>query len=171
MTPRALRLFPLAYHVSLQAYGQWVPGDPRGWHRRGDGAFAPPRPGHVVLQAMSRELQRQPTATITDALRGPVVDAIAAIALGRAWTVHAVATAPSHLHVVVTADVMGVALLRVIREESVAALARRGLVEPTRRLWSAGGYFTMVHTVRELERACGYVERQRVGRDDERDGG
>lgn len=163
MEPRALRIFPLAYHCSLQAYGRWLPGDPRGWHRRGDGPAAPPRPGHPTLHARSKELQRYATTTITEVVHSSVVATVSALALARGWTLHEISTVPTHLHFVVTARAMAVDVLHDVRTETTAALVRDGLLAAERPFWSAGGHFEMIHSARSLERARGYVTRHRRG--------
>lgn len=163
MEPRTLRIFPLAYHCSLQAYGRWLPGDPRGWHHRGDGPAAPPRPGHPGLHAISKALQRHPTATIGEAAHSSVVATVAALALARGWTLHEIATVRSHLHFVVTARAMGTEILRDVRAETTAALVRDGLLAAERPFWSAGGHFELIHSARALKRARDYVIRHRRG--------
>jgi hypothetical protein len=162
MNRRTPRIFPLAYHISIQAYGRWLPGDPRGWHQRGDGATASPRPGNVSLHAISRELQRHPTATLSESIRGPIAAAIASVAQTRGWTIHALAMIDSHAHLVIKAEAAGVETLRAIREETVAILASQELLEPSRPLWSNGGYFSMIHTIAGLDLACRYVDRHRA---------
>ena len=157
MMPQTHRLFPLAYHFILQAYGRWLPGDPRGWHRRGDGAYAPPRPGDEVIHAIARELQRHPTATIAESMRAPIATTISALALDRGWRLHEIATTPSHLHVVITAPMKAVDVLDIIRDGTRRALADLDLIEPSCPFWSGGGSFRMVRTVRGLERARRYV--------------
>ena len=121
--------------------------------------MAPPRAGNAALYAISRELQSHPPATITDAIRESINEAILSIALERGWTIHEIAMTDSHFHAVATAQVRGVEILRVIREETHTFLARRGLIEPSRPFWSAGGYFSMIHTASGLERTCRYVAR------------
>ena len=162
MSSRTFRLFPLAYHFSLQAYGRWLPGDPRGWHRRGDGTAAPPRSDDPVIYGLSRELQRYPAATITEPAGATILQTLSSIALEHEWRVYAMATTPTHLHAVVSAPMKGVDILRLIRDESQRRLVEHGLIEPSRPFWSAGGYFSMVHTVRGLERACRYVALHRT---------
>src|SRR2546430_11024925 len=36
--------FPLAYHITWTTYGTWLPGDDRGWVKKGSSAVQPPDP-------------------------------------------------------------------------------------------------------------------------------
>ena len=100
-----------------------------------------------------------PPATITDEIRDSITEAFFSIAHERGWTIHAIAMTDSHFHAVTTAHVKGVEILRAIRDETPPFLVRRGLIEASPPFWSAGGYFSMIHTAAGLERACRYVER------------
>ena len=160
----ALRSFPLAYHITLQAYGNWLPGDPRGWHARGDGARTPPRPGNEVLHAISRERQRGPTVTIVELMAMVIMESIARISRDRGWTIHLAVVVGSHLHVVVTAATPGVVVIGDIRSETTLQLVDRGLHDPAAPFWSAGGYFSVIRTAAQLARAIEYVARHRTRR-------
>jgi len=161
MTTRCIRSFPLAYHISLHTYGSWLPGDPRGWHHRGDGPRALERPGWEPLRAVARELQRDPTVMFTEPMGVVVVEAVVTLAHDRGWRLYAAEAVSSHLHAVIGAPLIGVAVIREIREVGAKLLCDRGLHDPSQRVWSRGGHFSMVHTIAGLARAVEYVNRHR----------
>ena len=161
MTTRCIRSFPLAYHISLRTYGSWLPGDPRGWHHRGDGPSALERPGWEPLRAVARELQRDPTVMFTEPMGVVVVEAVVSLAHDREWRLHAVEAVSSHLHTVIGAPLMGLEVVQEVREAGARLLADRGLHDPSLRVWSRGGHFSMVHTIADLARAVEYVNRHR----------
>ena len=162
MAPKIIRSFPLAYHITLHTYGSWLPGDPRGWHHRGDGARAVERPGSSALHGISRELQRDPTVMLTAVMMVVVVESIVGLARVRNWRLSAAAAVPSHLHAVIGAPLLGLTVIAEIREASARLLDERGLHDPARRLWSEGGHFSVVQTVAQLMRATEYVVHHRV---------
>ncbi len=157
-----IRLFPIAYHVTLQAYGQWLPGDPRGWHARGDGAFTPPRPGHEVHRALSRERMRGRTVTITESTASMIEESITEASRAHGWTLHLAVAVVTHLHVVVTATAPGLVVIDTIRKETMRYLIDRGVHDSAARLWSRGGYFSEIRSALQLERAVEYVRRHRL---------
>ena len=59
------------------------------------------------------------------------------------------------------APLIGVAVIREIREVGAQLLCDRGLHDPSQRVWSRGGHFSMVHTIAGLARAVEYVNRHR----------
>jgi hypothetical protein len=164
MTVPTIRLFPLAYHVTLQAYGNWLPGDPRGWHNRGDGATTVPRPGNDALRAISRERQRGHAVTLTAPMAAAIVASIEETARAREWRLHIAIAVRSHLHVVVTASATGVGVIDAIRTETTRQLVDGGLHDPTGPLWSSGGHFTRVLDATHLASAIEYVRRHRSPR-------
>ena len=162
MSRGVIRSFPLAYHLCLQSYGSWLPGDPRGWHAHGDGAKTPPRPGVAKLHARSLSLQRYPTVVLTGPMIAAILYAVAETSRARGWRFHAAAAVSSHLHAVLGAPEPGVKVLREIALESARQVSARGLGDPVGRLWSDGGYFAQIHTVAQLERAVAYVTAHRA---------
>jgi hypothetical protein len=48
---------PLAYFLTWTTYGTWLPGDERGWNRKGGPAPQPPNP---LLVALARSRMKEP---------------------------------------------------------------------------------------------------------------
>src|SRR5690349_5009128 len=92
---------PLAYFLTFHPYGTWLPGDKRGWCRRGgNGERLPPAPR---LEARCRERLRYPVVTLSPAWRDIVRAAITETCTHREWPLHVLVVERAHVHLVVTA--------------------------------------------------------------------
>jgi len=113
------------------------------------------------IRAVARELQRDPTVMLTEAMRAVVVESVARVAHDRGWRLHAVEAVSSHLHAVIGAPLMGMEVVPEVREAGARLLANRGLHDPSLRFWSRGGHFSRVQTIADLARAVEFVNRHR----------
>ena len=91
----------LAYHIVWTTYGTWLPGDWRGWVKKGVSGIQAPDPKRE--QAARQRMVEEPVL-LTPAQRGLVEKTIADHCRIRGWTLHAVHARTNHVHVVVTAD-------------------------------------------------------------------
>ena len=91
---------PLAYFITWTTYGTWLPGDDRGWVRKGKGIQLP----DPVLQERARGLMAEEPCTLTAEQRTLAEATIAEHCRIRGWHLHAVNCRSNHTHVVVTAD-------------------------------------------------------------------
>ena len=91
---------PLAYFLTWPTYGTWLPGDERGWVKRGRGHQLPDPP--LALEAIAR--MTEGACHLDDDERRAVEETIAEHCTIRGWTLHAVNCRSNHLHVVVTAN-------------------------------------------------------------------
>jgi hypothetical protein len=71
------------YHITLHAYGSWLPGDPRGWRTRQHRAHVegdykhPPAPGTFEqLQHRSRSLMKRDAVTLDETARQTILRAM-----------------------------------------------------------------------------------------------
>ncbi|HEY1784268.1 MAG TPA: hypothetical protein VGG30_01920 [Pirellulales bacterium] len=92
---------PLAYFLTWPSYGTWLPGDERGWVRRGHGRQFPDSP--LKLEAGAR--MAEDACRLDQHERRLVEATIADHCRMRSWTLHAVNCRSNHLHVVVTAGI------------------------------------------------------------------
>ncbi len=159
MASTGIRSFPLAYHVRLRAYGTWLPGDSRGWHRKGDDPSGPPRPPSPILRARAREIQRDPTVVLSASVVEALVESIEALGAREGWRLYAVGADPTHLHAVVQAALSGVDVFARMREHTLHDLLVRNLRPPGARFWSESDYFVAVTSYAHLRCAIEYVER------------
>jgi hypothetical protein len=91
---------PLAYFLTWNTYGTWLPGDQRGWieYRRG---WQPPDPIRE-LEAAAR--MTEDACRLDWEQRKRVEVQIAETCQVRNWILHAVNCRTNHLHVVLSAD-------------------------------------------------------------------
>ena len=89
----------IAFFSTWTTHGTWLPGDVRGWYRRGHGLQEPDAPRR--LEAM---LMMTTAAIILDAGQRQLVEStIAEHCTKRGWLLHSVACRSNHAHVVVSA--------------------------------------------------------------------
>ena len=68
---------------------------------------------------------------LTEPMGVVVVEAVVSLAHDRGWQLYAAEAVSSHLHAVIGAPLMGVAVIREIREEGARLLCDRGLHDPS----------------------------------------
>ena len=90
----------LAYFLTWPTYGTWLPGDQRGWVKRGEGFQLPDSVRELDAQALMTE----DACLLDDEQRRLVEGTIADHCRIRGWHLHVVNCRTNHVHVVVTAD-------------------------------------------------------------------
>jgi REP element-mobilizing transposase RayT len=93
--------FILAYHIVWTTYGTWLPGDWRGWIKKGFSGIQSPDPG---LERSSRRRLAEPPVLLSIEQRVLVENTIIDHCGIRNWPLHAVNSRTNHVHVVVSAD-------------------------------------------------------------------
>jgi hypothetical protein len=91
---------PIAYFLTWATYGTWLPGDERGWVEYKKGCQAP---DPVVKRIAAAALNEEP-CLLDREQRDVVEQTVRDHCRIRRWTLHAVNSRTTHLHVVVTAD-------------------------------------------------------------------
>ena len=151
----------LAYHITWTTYGTWLPGDDRGWIKKGASGIQPPDPERACSAS---ELMVEGAVRLSPAQRAIVEETIADHCRIRKWTLHAMNARSNHVHVVVTADLDP----EEVMEQLKAWCSRRlsdaaGLTEPVaakagRRHWfTEGGDKEIIENETYLENAIRYV--------------
>jgi len=135
MDERARTRLPLAWHLIWNTYGTWLPGDARGWNRRGDPRRHPPSP---PLEAAVREVLRFPPLFFDGVQRAVVAEAIAASCARRAWALHALAVQTSHVHLAVTAPHAARQVQRSLKGDATRALRDLDASMDGRVIWARG---------------------------------
>ena len=147
---------PLAYHITWTTYGTWLPGDDRGWVKRGAGIREPDADLELSVRAgMSGE-----PVSLTPAQREIVARTIRDHCRVRSWTLHALNPRTTHVHVVVSA---GVRPERVL--DQLKAWCSRRLNEvtanPPAKWWTYHGSTKYIWDEKYLGESIDYVlERQ-----------
>jgi REP element-mobilizing transposase RayT len=154
----------MIYHIIWTTYGTWLPGDERGWMRKGIPAVLPPDP---ELERACREAMREDMVLLDDEQRQIVAKTIADHCRIRGWVLLALASKTNHVHVVVEADRDG----EVVRDQLKAWCSRRlsdhaGLTEVQtktggrRRWFTERGYIRRIEDDDYLREVIAYVESQ-----------
>ncbi len=91
----------LAYHITWTTYGTWLPGDARGWVKKGEWHVHPPDPER---ERDARERMVESAVVLTEEQRALVEQTVRDHCRIRGWALHAVNARTNHVHVVVTAD-------------------------------------------------------------------
>ena len=90
---------PAAYFITWTSYGTWLPGDDRGWWRKGQLQ----EPNELFYEMASGELEETPF-TLSAEDRDLVKKTIARHCQIRGWKLHTARARSNHVHVVVTAS-------------------------------------------------------------------
>ena len=91
---------PIAYFLTWTTYGTWLPGDPRGWNRKGE---IDSLTGNSLIAATAKARMREDVFLLTISDRKVVEETIGDHCEIRGWELHALNVRSNHLHVVVTA--------------------------------------------------------------------
>ncbi len=90
---------PIAYFITWTTYGSWLPGDARGWVKRGAGLQA----ADSQREQTARLKMTEDAVVLTPAQRQIVDEVIVQHCQIRRWTPHARNVRTNHVHAVVTA--------------------------------------------------------------------
>jgi REP element-mobilizing transposase RayT len=147
---------PLAYFLTWTTHGTWLPGDDRGWAKRGKG-FQEPSTG---LRLWNRAKLAAAPVVLTSSERDVVERTINAHCEFRGWSMHAVAVRTNHVHVVVSApnhpdDVLEKLKTRCARLLSEDPAKHRKSKPP--KWWSERGSTRYLNDEASLESAIRYV--------------
>ncbi len=143
---------PIAYFITWTTYGTWLPGDERGWWRKGEH-----HEGNTLFCEMASADMKAPAFILSPELRPIVEETIARHCEIRSWPLHTVAARSNHVHVVVTAP--GYRPERV-RDQFKAWCARTLKPEcPGReRFWTEGGSCRWINDEDDLHAVIVYVK-------------
>ena len=144
---------PLAYFITWTTYGTWIPGDERGWNRKG---LAEIQAGNSRLERSARRKMSETSFVMNDRYREIVEQTIHRHCEIRKWYLHAVNPRTNHVHVVVTAPGYDPKTVR----EQFQAWCTRKLKESVcdrKHFWTEGGSGRFVNTEEELARVIQYV--------------
>jgi REP element-mobilizing transposase RayT len=155
---------PLAYFLRWTTYGTWLPGDDRGWRRKGEPEVQPANP---FLVEMARSRMKEKEFTLSDEHQRLVKRTIQRHCELRRWTLHAVNARTNHIHVVVTAAGYRPETVRdQFKAWCTRALKEAGAVR--NRFKTEGGRCDWINAEAGLESVATYVReaQDRKARDD-----
>jgi len=96
--------FPMAYFITWTTYGTWLPGDERGWLKKGSAVIQAPDP---ALHSAAHFAMAEEPVILTQEQRALVDAVIVKHCEIRDWTLHTRNVRTNHIHVVVSAAATG----------------------------------------------------------------
>jgi len=151
----------LAYHLTWTCYGQWLPGDDRGYVDRRHRVPGTPYPDGDPQRynAAANALSEAP-CWLNPCQRRLAAEGIGNACAAQGWAVAALNVQPDHVHALVqTPGVGGRHAIRVLKAFATRRL--RQAFPARRRWWTKGGKVETVLTQQRLAQLVRYVENQR----------
>ena len=141
------------YFITWTTYGTWLPGDARGWRKKGRG-YQLPKP---LLERWSREQMKGDTVLLKPHDRVTAEDACRKHCEHRGWHLFAVSARSNHVHVVVAADAAGVKVRDQLKANCTANLRTQDQPLQAERTWTRGGDVDILDTDEDVEACVLYV--------------
>ena len=145
---------PIAFFLTWTAYGTWLPGDERGWHRWGEGEEQSP---NDLFQEMAVLEMKESSFVLSKDEREIVAQTISRHCEIRSWILHAVNVRSNHVHVVVSTPGCDPKTVR----QQFKAWSTRHLKICNRgreRFWTEGGSCRWINQEDDLESVILYVK-------------
>jgi REP element-mobilizing transposase RayT len=142
---------PLAYHLTWHTHKTYLPGNEKGWVRRGGGIRLPDE----QLETAALLGSDADPVVLTDEQRAAVADQVRETCAVRGWTLHAVNVRTTHAHVVVTADAEPERVLELLKAWASRRLNR--LAGAKQQWWSYHGSTKWINEPDYLQNAIVYV--------------
>ena len=144
---------PLAYLITWTTYGTWLPGDERGWKRKGESDLQSP---DALAYDAAQLRMKEPKFRLSRQQRVIVEATIRDHCTIRKWTLHTVNARSNHVHVVVTAPNYDP---EIVRDQFKAWCTRKLREAGYKRdnFWTEKGSCRSINTEDDLESAVLYV--------------
>jgi REP element-mobilizing transposase RayT len=161
---------PFALFLTWTCYGNWLPGDKRGYVSntlRPDGSFEHKRnvPGteyatdDLYTRNNAKRLMHYSKARLTLDLSIVAAEAFIDTAQSQHWTITRGAVMSNHIHLLVhDCPDDGPAVRRIFKGRSQARLS--DAFGSNRRWWTAGGFDSYLHSEEAIEEKSDYIHRQ-----------
>ena len=152
---------PIAYHLTWTCYGQWLPGDARGFvdreHRTPDSPYAEP---DLRLYTASANRMAEHACWLSDRHRAVAQAALEEACQHRGWTLEEVNVQPDHVHLALRAPPLtGKRAMEALKSWATMCLNR---AFPRRnRWWTKGGKVELIYNEAHLRSVTAYIRRQR----------
>jgi REP element-mobilizing transposase RayT len=157
----ATTIYALAYLITWTTYGAWLPGDKRGWCKKGHSGIKKP---DWRLEDEARDLMVESTVKLTQAQRRIIEDTVTAHCAIRGWKLHAVNARTNHVHVVVSAQREPEEVMNQLKAwcsqklSDAAGLTSKVALKAGRRRWfTEGGDKDEIYDEEHLQNAVRYV--------------
>lgn len=149
---------PKAFLITFTPYGTRLHGDDRGTvDRMNNQHGAPYIPPDFRLEAVRRELLKEPPLKLDAPLRGAIHDAIDGHCEYRNWHLHARNVRTNHVHIVVAAADDPEKMMVQFKAYATREMRRRDLIAARKKVWTEGGSKRWLFTDESVSQACIYV--------------
>jgi REP element-mobilizing transposase RayT len=139
--------------VTWTTYGAWLPGDARGWRKKGVG-HQQPRP---YLEAWCRKRMRENGVVLRPCDRRTVEFACKEHCVYRSWHLLAVNVRSNHVHVVVATDTSPQKVRDQLKANCTRALRQQHPPLKSKKIWTKGGDCELLDSDEEVDAAVQYV--------------
>ncbi len=144
---------PIAYLITWTAYGSWLPGDARGWVRKGEPVIQPGN-GRKVRDATQR--MRQEAVLLSPDQRETIRRTIEEHCRIRGWRLDALNIRSNHVHLVVAADLRPESVMEQLKAWCSRRLNESG--DCRRKWWTEHGSTKWINDVDYHRNAIRYVK-------------
>ena len=143
----------IAYFLTWTTYGTWLPGDDRGWNRKGVLENLPANP---LFEEMALASLKEEPFLLSHAAQEVVETTIGKHCEIRAWQLHAANVRSNHVHVVVTSP--GYQPKTVASQFKAWSTKRLKPIHPNRtKFWTQGSSCRWINTEDDLASAIEYT--------------
>ena len=146
----------IAIFITWTTYGTWLPGDMRGWRRKGGNQIPQP-----LLVEWCRKRMTGEAVLLEPNDRRTIEEACHAHCNHRSWHLYAVNARTNHVHVVVAADMSPQKVRDQLKANCTAALRRQAQPLLLVRTWSKGGDCDILDTDDDVCAAVMYTSERR----------
>jgi REP element-mobilizing transposase RayT len=156
----------LAYYITWTTYGNWMPGDRRGWRRKmtnRNTRYQPPRDENGIyrpqplLEAWCRDQMKSSEVSLSPSDRITIENSIREHCQIRGWKVLAVNPRTNHVHVVVVANAPPETVRDQLKANCTRALRQQPVPLIAEKTWATGGDIEFIDDENELECVITYV--------------
>ncbi len=161
---------PFALLISWTCFGNWLPGDERGFVsnlllpgggslRKANVPGTPYRKDDALTRHQTRVLMTQPPARLTATLAKSLAELLVDAARKKSWRILRTAVMANHVHVVIMdCPDDGAAVRKILKGTSQAGLSEKA--GENRRWWTRGGSDRYLHTDDAILSSIQYVAEQ-----------
>jgi REP element-mobilizing transposase RayT len=149
---------PLAYFITIRAYGTWLHGDERGSVDPGHNAYgSPPIAPDWQLENIRASRLKTPPITFIASQRKAIKDGIEATCSHRGWGLVAINVRTNHVHAVVASTEAPERVMNVLKSYATREMVARGVLPRGVKAWSRHGSTKYLWTEADVAAAWEYV--------------
>jgi REP element-mobilizing transposase RayT len=148
---------PIPWLLTFSCFGNWLPGDPRGYIERIPGGGTRRSSPNPRLQKWVAQGMEQPPFLLHARARAVVRAAIRDHCAHAGWALGALHVGRNHLHVVVSGDAPPDRMMGQMKSWATRYLREAAIVDDGRTVWARHGSTVPLRTGDAVVAACRYV--------------